>query len=88
MENVDTIVRHAFCDQRSLNLIWYQKLTSLRNIALQRATSLITYSNQIKGELKADKNLVLRKIGIDPKRLQHIYHELDAEDHNIVLNSK
>ena len=25
---------------------------------------------------------MLRKIGIDPKRVQHIYHEPDAEDHN------
>ena len=53
-ENIDTIERHAFCEQRSLNLNWYQRLTSLRNIALQRATFPITYSNQIKIDLKAE----------------------------------
>ena len=31
---------------------------------------------------RTEKKLSKRKIGIEPKRVQHIYHELDTEDHN------
>ena len=53
-ENSNTIVRHAFCEQRSLNLTWYQRLTSLQELASERARFPISYPNQLKRELKAD----------------------------------
>ena len=68
-ENSNTIVRHAFCEQLSLNLTWYKNLTSIRELAVQRALTPISYPNQIRRELKAVFEENWNKERIDNKKL-------------------
>ena len=51
-ESSDAIVRHAFCEQRQLNLNWYNSITSVKNRLEVEESKPLIWPNQIRTGLK------------------------------------
>ena len=51
-ENSDAIVRHAFCEQRQLNLNWYNSITAVKNRLEVEESKPLIWPNQIRAGLK------------------------------------
>ena len=51
-EGSDSLVRHAYSEQRQLQLTWYKKLTELQRTIQERENYRVHYPNQMRNSLK------------------------------------
>ena len=50
-EGSDSLVSHVYCEQRHLNLAWYNKLTELRQTIQDRVKNHVNYPSQMRKSL-------------------------------------